>query len=135
MNGEMEPRVENRRPVEEQLREANQICRDIVEAAELMGLANELLEAANRRASDARMKSFFIHSHEGTKFRIEMPEGSEAIISNDGDVINESPTEFIATEVRSISERGLEFCNSITGDELHFDHDQDFEITPILRQD
>lgn len=97
-------------PSEKEIREANDFCEDIIHATELRESAERLLGLSRQAASKV------IHQGLSTRMPFELaitvPEGVEAaVISDDDDVLEAGAEAFIATEVRSISQHGLEFYN------------------------
>lgn len=113
-------------------RMAYDFCEDVREAAELMDLSNKLREAARRKASKIIVESMF--TTETPMLEITVIEGTQAFVSKDDEIVEENPRTFIAHEVRSIGERGVEFHNSSTGEWLKI-QGFDFEVAPVFPDD
>ena len=111
---------------------ADNFCEEVRHAAELTDLANKLRLTAQRAASKVSQESIL----DGLPFMLEVtvPEGVQAHIASDGDVIEEHPTTFLANEIGNIGVHGVEFYNRRTDQILRIDG-YDFEISPVFPED
>src|SRR5579872_43219 len=133
--GEHEASAESRAKGREEL--ASDLCADIEEAAELVELAKKLSTTAMRRASEATQKTMF--GLAPCQFRVGLTanpayERQEVYLTRDDHVLDDDPNGFVATEVRSISEHGVEFYNRDTDTWLRV-KGFEFRLDPVLDQE
>jgi len=108
---------------------AYDFCEYIRHAAELTEQAKRLELIAQRAGSNVIQKSMF--GNLPFVLSIDIPSSTEAFTVRDDDVIEEQPAGFVATEIRSVSEHGVEFYNRNTEIWLKL-KGFEFEVFPVF---
>jgi hypothetical protein len=106
-------------------------CEDIKSAAELTDMAIGLADKAQQRASTLTQRTML--EMLPFSFKVTLEPESDALVTVDDDVVEQSPTTFFATEVRSISRRGVEFYDRANNRSLIIDNFA-FDISPVFEQ-
>lgn len=114
---------------EAETRRAQDFCEDIRHAVELQDQSVRLEHIAQRTASKVMMGSMF--DALPFRFQVDIPQGTEAYVTIDDEVIQQQPTSFLATEITSISEHGVEFLDNENSRRLRL-HGFDFEVSPFF---
>lgn len=110
----------------EKYHDAAKVCEQIEFAAKLMKSARGLLALAQQQSSSAIAETF----RGDQLFEVLIPEGAQSTVIVNGDVAELAHSSFVATELRSIGQHGVEFYNHSLGSELHL-KGYDFEIVPF----
>lgn len=109
--------------------------RQAADFCERLRLAVELREQAEKLDRAAHDAAHFVLMAEvtGLPFRLEVsiPEGTEAYVTHDDDVVAEKVDRFVATVVREISKHGVEFIDRETNNVLRVKSTK-FDVSPIL---
>jgi hypothetical protein len=115
---------------QEETRQANDFCEGIRHAAELTESAQQLLLIA-QRASD-RVTQGALFGNLPYRLEVIIPKDNEAyVISDDDEIVEIQPEQFVATGVRSIGKFGVEFYNGYNRQELKL-KTFDFGVSPIF---
>lgn len=110
--------------------EAFDVCSRIEQARDLVAAVTGLEVLAHRAVSDAVMATISLSSDRPWNFDIELPEGTKSHISRDDEIVTENPGRFVATELTSMGEHGVEFYNRSTDERLRISG-FNFEISPV----
>jgi Tat protein secretion system quality control protein TatD with DNase activity len=124
---------ERRQLGREDSREAKETCDIIMQAAQLVAIKEHLEVITQESVSQAIQRTWLTKNY---LLKVIPPDPPEATsyVAHDDKVIENSPKEFIATELRSIGEHGVEFYNSETEQRLQI-NGYDFDLEPVLPGD
>ena len=109
--------------------EATDMCNDILDAARMTDLAIMIATETLNRASTITQRTIF--ERLPYSFRVIPDLNLESYVSINDKIIEHNPTEFYATQVRSIGQRGIEFYNRRTDRSLKIVGYR-FDISPVF---
>jgi hypothetical protein len=127
--GELDPTSRQRA---QQETAASSLCEDIIEAAQEVASSLKAARAAQERASSVAQRTMF--GQLPYRLKVQLDAETKAVVTEDDEIIESSPTVFTATELWSIGRHGVEFFNTSLNRKLTIVNDFGFTVEPIFDQ-